>query len=107
VTLKHSKTKQERALNAEVEQLELLLIAKSKVEVYTHAFVRNQARFTRGERIAPPTPSAPDPVLAALEYQHNDLLELAKQLGHMSLAVTQLQRSNREARATHMKGRPK
>lgn len=103
MTRKHPKTKQDRTLEQETEQLEQLLVDAAKVQIFTHSFVRNQLRHARRERIAPVTPSTPNPELAAIDYQHRDLAELQQQLGTMANTVTALQKGNRERRAAYEK----
>lgn len=97
------RTKDERAREEENRNLDELLINNAKVQIFTHSFVRNQLRHNRRERIAPATPSSPNPELAALDYQHRELVELVSQLDAMANTVLALQKSNRERHAAYAK----
>lgn len=95
MTLKTKKSKTTVMLEQESDLLTQLLADAAKVTILTHAFVRNQIRFRRQERIAPLTPLTPHPEEAALRYQARDLSELSKQLLAMGKTVLALHEANK------------
>lgn len=90
MTLKTKKSKSERALEDESQALDDLAMHAFKTQLYSQSIIRNQVRHRRGERIAAPTPSSPDPVLAAIAYQENELGHLLFELDAMGKAVANL-----------------
>jgi len=103
-------THQDRQASKKQEAQEQDLLASllggiATIQMTANAIVRNQIRLRRGERIAPPIPSSPNPQVAGLDYQMRDLRDLLSLFDATAGIVMQLQEANKAESAALRKRR--